>query len=173
MSQIGSRPELDTVTSEIDIAAPPEQVFRALTDPRQLFTWWGAEPSVELLAFDMDARQGGQWRFRCRAVSGHDHGAVGEQLRAHGASEFEAHGQVLECVPPRLLVWSWIANWHARPDRATTVRWELTPTPTGTHVRLTHSGLAPENVARTDYGSGWVGVLKLLNAYLASAINRR
>ena len=95
MSPGRSAPEPDAVTFEIEIAAPPEQVFRALTDPRQLFTWWGAEPSVDLLTFDMDARPGGSWGFRCRAVAGHDHGAVGEQLRAHGSGEFEAHGQVL------------------------------------------------------------------------------
>ncbi len=41
-------PEQDAVSQEIEIAAPPERVFRALTDPKQLFAWWGKEPSVEL-----------------------------------------------------------------------------------------------------------------------------
>jgi uncharacterized protein YndB with AHSA1/START domain len=161
-------PDPDAVTSEIEIAAPPDRVFRALTDPRQLFAWWGAEPSVELLEFEMDARPGGAWRFRCRPVPGSDHGAVGKQLQQHGASEFEAHGEVLQCVPPQLLVWSWVANWHAHPDQATVVRWELTRTPSGTRVRVTHGGLAQERVARTDYSSGWVGVLKLLHTHLSA-----
>jgi len=27
-------------------------------------------------------------------------------------SEFECHGEILELKPPRLLEYSWIANWH-------------------------------------------------------------
>ena len=157
--------EQDAVSREIDIAAPPERVFAALTDAKQLFSWWGKEPSVVLSAFDMDARPGGRWQFRCTPAKGADHGEVGEQMRKTGAKEFEAHGEILEYVPPRLLVWTWIANWHEHPAHATVVRWDLTPTKTGTRVRVTHSGLAQEPVARKDYGSGWAGVLRLLDSH--------
>jgi uncharacterized protein YndB with AHSA1/START domain len=157
--------EQDAVTVEIEIAAPPERVFAALTDPKQLFAWWGKEPSVELLVFEMDARPGGRWRFRCKPVAGAEHGAVGEQLRRSGTQEFEAHGEVLEYDPPRLLVWSWIANWHEHPTQPTIVRWELTPTKTGTSVHVTHSSLAQEPIARKDYGTGWRGVLLLLENF--------
>lgn len=34
-------PEHDAVISVIEIAAPPERVFAALTDAKQLFAWWG------------------------------------------------------------------------------------------------------------------------------------
>lgn len=156
----------DAVVCEIEIAAPPPRVFEALTDPQQLFAWWSQEPSVELAVFEMDARPGGHWRFRGKPAAGSDHGAVGEQLRRNRGAEFEAHGEVLECVPPRLLVWSWIANWHEHPSRQTVVRWELTPTASGTRVRVTHSALEQEPVARKDYTSGWVGVLRLLKGFL-------
>ena len=33
-------PNEDMIVVEIEIAAPPERVFRALTDPRQLLLWW-------------------------------------------------------------------------------------------------------------------------------------
>jgi len=158
-------PEHDAVTAEIEIAAPPERVFAALTDPKQLFTWWGKEPSVELSVFEMDARPGGHWRFQCKPAPGADHGEVGEQLRRKGAQEFEAHGEVLEYDPPRLLVWSWIANWHEHPTQPTIVRWELTPTQNGTRVHVTHSRLAQEPMARRDYGAGWQGVLRLLKNF--------
>ena len=158
--------ELESVVVEIEIAAPPGRVFMALTDPKQLFAWWGKEPSNELLAFEMDARPGGRWSFRGRPAPGADHGEVGEQLKRNGAREFEAHGEILEYVPPRLLVWSWIANWHEHPTHPTTVRWELTQTRTGTRVRISHSGLADEPISRKDYKGGWVGVLRLLQQFL-------
>ncbi len=158
-------PPQDAVSQEIEIAAPPERVFRALTDPKQLFTWWGQEPSVELQEFQMDARAGGKYRYRCTPAPGAQHGEVGEQLRKRGLREFECHGEVLEIDPPRLLVWSWIANWHEHPGHATIVRWELSPTATGTRVRVTHSGLAQEPISRKDYGTGWAGVLQLLKNF--------
>jgi uncharacterized protein YndB with AHSA1/START domain len=158
-------PEHDAVTSVIEVAAPPERVFAALTDAKQLFAWWGREPSVELSVFEMDARPGGRWRFRCKPVKAGSHGELEEQLRRTGAQEFEAHGEVLEYDPPRLLVWSWIANWHEHPTQPTIVRWELTPTPNGTIVQVTHSGLAQEPIARKDYGAGWQGVLQLLKNF--------
>ena len=126
----------DELVVEVEIAVPPERVFQALTDAKQLFAWWGKEPSVELSVFEMDARPGGRWRFQCKPAAGAGHGAVGEQLRRNGAREFEAHGEVLEYVPPRLLVWSWVANWHEHPAHPTTVRWDLTPTTKGTRVRV-------------------------------------
>ena len=62
------------------------------------------EPSVELSLFEMDARPGGHWRFKGRPAPGSDHGDVGEQLKRNAAQEFEAYGEVLEYVPPRVLV---------------------------------------------------------------------
>jgi hypothetical protein len=48
------------------------------------------------------------------------------------------------------------------------VRWELTATKNGTHVRVTHSGLENENIARKDYGAGWAGVLQHLKSHFKS-----
>lgn len=163
-----TNPSHDAVTCEIEIAAPPERVFQALTDPKQLFFWWGKEPSVELSVFEMDPRPGGRWRFQCKPVPGASHGAVGEQLRRNNAQEFEAHGEILEYLPPRMLVWSWIANWHENPTQPTVVRWDLAPTSKGTLVRVTHSGLAKEAIAGKDYASGWQGVLQLLKSFLSN-----
>jgi len=136
--------EQDSVTVEVEIAAPPDRVFQALTDPKQLFAWWSKEPSTELLVFEMDARVGGRWRFRGKPAPGSNHGAVGEQLKRNDAQEFEAYGEILEYVPTRLLVWSWTANWHQHPTDPTTVRWELIPAKNRTRVRVTHSGLTHE-----------------------------
>ena len=159
----------DMIVAEIEIAAPPERVFQALTDPHQLFTWWGKEPTVELTLCEMDARPGGRWRFRWKPIAGKEGGPVLEQLRRNGADEYEAHGEVLEHDPPRLLVWSWIANWHEHPTNQTVVRWELTPTKDGTRVQVTHSRLSQEHLARKDYTGGWQGVLTLLRDYVGTS----
>jgi uncharacterized protein YndB with AHSA1/START domain len=163
----------DSIVEEIDITAPPTLVFAALTDVRQLAAWWGKEPSVHLTLFEMDARPGGRWRYRASPAGGVSHGPVGEQLLRNGFDAFEAYGEILEYDPPSLLVWSWIANWHERPTHQTVVRWELTATPAGTRVRVTHSGLAGEGIARRDYGHGWAGVLTLLGAHLAGSRETR
>ncbi|HYX68140.1 MAG TPA: SRPBCC domain-containing protein [Terriglobales bacterium] len=160
--------EQDRVVQEIEIAAPPERVFQALVEQDQLHVWWGAEPSVELSSFEMDARVGGRWGFECTPRAGHSHGEVGEQMRKSGANAFLAHGEILELERPRLLAYTWYANWHADAKRKTVVRWELERTKGGTRVRVTHSGLAQEAAARKDYSSGWVGVLGQLKNYMES-----
>ena len=38
---------LDTIVTEIEVAAPPQRVFKALTDPKQLMRWWGEEGHVQ------------------------------------------------------------------------------------------------------------------------------
>ena len=84
--------EQDEVVVEVEIAVPPERVFQALTDAKQLFAWWGKEPSVELSVFEMDARPGGRWRFQCKPAAGAGHG-TGSTGGAHRpvASRGEAY----------------------------------------------------------------------------------
>ena len=53
--------DVDAVTVEVEVVAPAERVFQALTDATQLLAWWGQEPSVELSLCEMDARPGGRW----------------------------------------------------------------------------------------------------------------
>jgi hypothetical protein len=57
---------------------------------------------------------------------------------------------------------------HEDKTRRTVVRWELDATPHGTHVKVTHTGLAKEPAARKDYGSGWLGVLEMLQMFSRS-----
>ena len=100
-------------------------------------------------------RAGGHYRYAT------EKGAV----VVNGVSEFECHGEILEFDPPRLLVYTWYGNWHENKSLRTVVRWELTPEGRGTHVKVTHSGLAQEPAARKDYSSGWPGVLENLKKF--------
>jgi uncharacterized protein YndB with AHSA1/START domain len=68
---------------------------------------------------------------------------------------------------PRLLVYTWIANWHDDKQRKTTVRWELESCGKGTHVKVTHKRPGLEKVAREDYRGGcWPGVLEQLKTFV-------
>jgi len=145
----------DAVVSEIHIAAPPEHVFQAISDPRQLLRWFDDESCKHKL-WEMDARPGGRWRFLTEKSA----------ISVNGVDEFEGHGEILEIDPPRQLAYTWIANWHADPKRKTIVRWELAPSQGGTYVKGTHSGLTDEAVCRKDYAGGWSGVVEKLKTFV-------
>ncbi len=144
----------DAVVSEIQIAAPPERVFQALTNEGELMRWFN-NPTCPVKFWQMDARTGGHYSYAT---------AKGTVV-VNNISEFECHGEILEFDPPRLLVYTWFGNWHENKSVRTVVRWELTPDGAGTHVKVTHSGLAQEAVARKDYSSGWPGVLENLKGF--------
>jgi uncharacterized protein YndB with AHSA1/START domain len=117
---------------------------------------WFTDPSCPVKVWEIDARKGGRWRSA-------NHPST---KALNGVNEFRAGGEILEIDPPRLLVYTWHANWHEDPSLATVVRWELQPDDTGTRVRVTHSGLAKERVARKDYSQGWIGAVKLLKDFV-------
>jgi uncharacterized protein YndB with AHSA1/START domain len=155
MATTSITPNQDAVVSEIQIAAPPERVFEALTDAGQLKQWFN-NPSCPVKAWQMDARLGGRYGYATEKGT----------LVVNNRSEFECHGEIVEYDPPRVLAYTWIANWHDDKTRPTVVRWELTPKAGGTQVKVTHSGLAGEPVARKDYSGGWTGVMEMLRKYV-------
>lgn len=145
----------DAVVAEIEIAAPPQRVFEALITSDQLARWWVSD-TCAVKRWDIDPRPGGRWYFK-----------TGKSTQAiNGVDIFEAHGEILEYSPPRMLVYTWIANWNDAPTQTTVVSWVLTATKTGTHIKVTHSGLAKMPVARKDYAGGWPGVLQLLKKFI-------
>jgi uncharacterized protein YndB with AHSA1/START domain len=150
-------PDQDAIVSEIEIAASPERVFQALITRDQAMKW-GSGGNFEMSVWEMDARPGGKWQFISheRGVSNPD----------GSPREFEHHGKVLEVDPPRTLAYTWFATWHETLTQETVVRWELTPTPTGTRVKVTHSGLAQMPSTRAGYNQGWPGLVAALKNFL-------
>ena len=117
----------DAIVTEIQVAAPPDRVFKALTDPKALMRWFDS-PECPVKSWEMDARPGGRYRYTTEKGT----------IVVNNVSEFECHGEILEIDPPHLLVYTWIANWHDDKSRRTVVRWELTPAAAGTRVKVTH-----------------------------------
>jgi uncharacterized protein YndB with AHSA1/START domain len=144
----------DAVVTEIEIAAPPVRVFQALTDRAQALQW-GSSDGFKTIRWEMEARPGGKWR------------SVSRELKGAGAGkDFDHHGEILEIDPPRLLSYSWFANWHEIPSHRTVVQWELTPTKVGTHLKVTHSDLALLPAACQAYSQGWPGLLQSIKNFL-------
>ena len=150
-----STPSQDAIISEIQISAPAEHVFKALSDAGELQRWFRS-PECPVKFWKMDARVGGHYSYATQKGS----------IMVNGVSEFECEGEILECDPPRLLAYTWIANWHDDRKSRTVVRWELTPTESGTHVKVTHSGLSNLPVARKDYTGGWPEVVEMLKKFV-------
>ena len=162
MATIAVTPDHDTVEAEIFVAAPPERVFQALTDPAQMPRWWGQEGMYRITECKADLRPGGKWS------------SIG--VGADGTS-FRVDGEYLEIDPPRLLVHTWVPSYSQTLN--TVVRWELEPRRvhglqqrgpqkmgTGTNVKLRHTGFAGDAKAAADHGNGWKRVLAWMQAFV-------
>jgi uncharacterized protein YndB with AHSA1/START domain len=149
--------ENDSVVTEIFISAPRERVFKALVDREQALKW-GDGPAFKLTEWEMDARVGGKWSFVSKP-----RGPGKENAR-----EIGHHGEVLKLEPPRLLEYTWYAEWHSNQLQETVVRWDLSVVPGGTQVKVTHSGLAQMPAERKGYAGGWPGLLAAIKQAVES-----
>ena len=111
MASVVVTPDQDALVSEIRIAAPPDRVFQALIDPSQVLQWW-TSPECPIERFLIESRAGGRWRYDTKDT----------KMTVNGVSKFHCDGQVLEYDPPRVLMYTWIANWHEKPAQRTVVR---------------------------------------------------
>lgn len=123
-----------------EIPAPPEQVFRALTDPDALMKWWGTKGT--LTGAHVNLRPGGEYRFEFLSPEG-------------DAAWVKGQYQVVDA--PRRLVKTWFNSKF--PDLRNTVAIDLAPAEGGTRLTLVHSGLADRPEAFEDYEKGWPEVL--------------
>jgi uncharacterized protein YndB with AHSA1/START domain len=149
MATVAITPDHDTILAEVHIAAPPERVFQALTDPRQLPQWWGQKGMYRVTKFESDVRVHGKWLSTGISDTG---------------QTFSVGGEYLELDPPRLLVYTWTATWTG--SQTTTVRWELEPSAGGTLVKTRHSGFAGNVEAAKDHSQGWLRVFGWVQAFL-------
>ena len=146
--------EQDAIALEVQIAAPPDRVFQAITDPTQLLRWWGQQGIYHSTKWCSDLRPGGQWR--CEGVSDTD------------GSAYHVSGEYLEVDPPRLLVHTWISSWGGALK--TVVRWSLEAATGGTLVRLQHSGFAGAAESAKAHYEGWQRVLGWMQAFVEKGI---
>jgi uncharacterized protein YndB with AHSA1/START domain len=138
------------IRKTIDVEAPPNVVFRALTDPKELVQWMSREASI-------DAWVGGTFRFKF-------HWAVRN-------IDTEVTGKIVELVPGKKLSYTWKAAMRSdrNPVRmedapAAIVTWNLEELTGGrTRVTLVQKGF--DERFRKDGESGWEHFVSQLAAY--------
>jgi len=154
-------PDHDAILAEVFIAAPPERVFEAIADPKQLTQWWGQKGVFHVVETKSDLRTGGRWSYE----------GVGPNN-----TPFHMEGEYVEVDPPRVLVQTRRADWVG--DFETIVRWELEPREvhglhgsgthkvgTGTLVKVRQSGFAGHVEQAKSHHAGWSASLDWLAAY--------
>ena len=133
-----------TIEMTTAVQAPPETVFRALTDAGELVRWFAS-------AADSDPRPGGAFSYRYEFEE--------DQSRNHTYS-----GEYRDVRPNELVAYPWNARLGT-----TQVEFRLRPVADGTEVELTHSGWgdgADWEESLEMHRAGWAFFLGNLRAYL-------
>jgi uncharacterized protein YndB with AHSA1/START domain/predicted Ser/Thr protein kinase len=137
-----------TLRIEQYIAAPPEQVFAAWVDPRQMGDWYAPTDDFGPTIGQVDPQVGGNYRIA---------------MFPPGATE--AHvlsGQYCTFDEPRTLSFTW-AREPLKPGwNETQVTLDFQPRGDGTNVVLTHERFRSEPDKR-DHTNGWRGCLRRLS----------
>jgi uncharacterized protein YndB with AHSA1/START domain len=148
---------LTRIDRAIEIAAPPERVWRALTDPAELSAWFQVTIEGHLAP--------GSEVWMTSVHPGH----VGQRFKV----------SVVEMTPPSRVIWQWHAgeidpaiDYSREPQ--TTVTFTLTPTEGGTRLQLEETGfdaIALERRAKVygDNSQGWSEVLVWLQRHVEKA----
>jgi len=142
------------ILARVEIAAPPERVFRALTT-EELTRWWGADELYRTTGFVIDLKPGGRWRSDGTGATG---------------NPFHVEGEVVEVDPPNKLVQTWQPSWA--PGPATTITYTLDAIEGGTRITLRHTGFTSAQSCE-GHADGWTRVLGWLGAHLQPAAEDR
>ena len=145
--------ELSRIDRAIEIQAPPDRVWRALTDAAELSAWFQ-------VTIEGTIAQGSEvWM-----TSVHP-GHAGQRFRV----------RFVELTPPRRLVWKWHpgeidpkVDYSREP--LTTVTFTLEPQGRGTRLSVSESGFDEISLARRakvygDNAQGWTEVLVWLQKH--------
>ncbi|MGA7341966.1 MAG: SRPBCC domain-containing protein [Terracidiphilus sp.] len=117
-----------TVVVEREMPHPPEKIWRALTQGSLIEQW--------LMSNDFQPVVGHRFSFRATPAQGWN-----------GVIDCE----VVAVVPNERLSYSW-----GTLGMESVVAWTLTPTESGTHLRMEHSGFKPDQVANYKGATyGW------------------
>lgn len=125
------------------LPAPPDRVWRALTDPAALAEWFWPHATYGTVA-ETDPRPGGRYRIEAPKAG------------------IEAVGEYVAVDPPHRLVMTW--RWADEPTE-TLVTIELVAATGGTELTLVHERFDSDE-ARDDNAQGWNDCLDRMPGWL-------
>lgn len=140
-----------TIFASIEIAAPAERVFSALTNGAEVVKWWGQDGMYWTEEWVMPLEPGKSWRASGKNADG---------------SPFSVEGEIVEVDAPRKLVWTWRAAWDGGHE--TKITYRLEPIEGGTRVIVRHEGFAERTESCRGHGEGWERVLGWMAGSLAA-----
>jgi uncharacterized protein YndB with AHSA1/START domain len=134
------------------IAAPPDVVFAAWTEPEQLKRWWGPK-GVTCPQAEMDLRVGGRYRLANQLADGNTVWITGvfDQIQR-----------------PHKLVYTWAHEPLGEDTEHTRVTVRFEPRGKGTEVIVVHERFATR-ASRDRHAAGWEGCLDGLVRLLGAA----
>ena len=178
-----------SIQASIEIAAPPDVVFRALADPQELVAWLGDLPASDTTHGSPSAPQ------RDPASEGHDtapspfvplaypRGGASwlAHVRAPDGTPGTVSGEFLYVVPSRSLTTTWAASWNRFVQDEVT--FALAPIDVagmaGTRVTVTHRRRSDPLLREATIASArpiadagedtWAALLARLAAYVATS----
>ena len=137
------------IEKRLELDAPIERVWSAISDPAELSQWFPDQAEYELTA-----GAGGTFAWL-------------DESRLDEKAVYPMRVELVE--PPTHLVWSWTIEPGASYDahRAARVEWTLTPTASGgTVLEMVESGLSAKDAKLND--PGWDAEFAELRDYLSA-----
>jgi len=135
------------IMAAVEIAAPPERVFEAITSA-EITNWWVRPGIFDTRNWSGDVREGGRWK-----AAGLTRG-----------QPYVQEGEFLEVEEPRRLVHTW--DGAGKPGRPSTVTYLLERIESGTRLTLRHAGFASREMCGS-FAFGWESSLERLAEVLA------
>jgi len=127
-----------SIVVEREMPHAPEKIWRALTGAALIADW--------LMENDFEPVVGRKFQFRARPMPGWS-----------GVTNCK----VVEVEPPRRLAYRWGDGSESESGLKTLVTWTLTPTATGTLVRMEQSGFRPQDEGGYQaMRGGWPRILE-------------
>lgn len=134
------------IVQERVVAASPERVFAAWSDPDSMRAWMCPNPEITHATVEIDFRVGGSFR-----------------IEMHGERAYVHTGKYLEIDPPHRLVFEWISQWMPADERKTRVTVSIEPAGENrSRLRLVHDEL-PETDSYDGHVQGWATILEKLD----------
>jgi uncharacterized protein YndB with AHSA1/START domain len=143
--------EMGFALASVEVASPPEFVFRALSEKDEIESWWGSDDTYHMRDYQADFRVGGHYSIIGAGVDG---------------SRFPGQGEFIAIDAPNKISYTRAYDWDfpVLGRRPTTITYLLAPIPVGTRVTVRHEGFDGAPDAALIHADGWRHVLNWLQA---------